>query len=76
MKKEGKRSKLERNVNGNAFSKLDLEEYSGKTVIILKGKVVFNDTNPSKAMKEAMKYSKKNKVALVCVPSCRTTMVV
>lgn len=63
-----------KNLNEEAFSRLDLKEYSGKCIALVKGKVVVNEKDPKVAMKRVVALSKKNQVALICVPSSKTAM--
>ena len=61
-------------LNQEAFSNMDLKKYSGKCVALINGKVVFNEKDPTKAMEKVVALSKKDQVALICVPSSKTTM--
>lgn len=63
-----------KNLNEEAFSRLDLKEYSGKCIALVNGKVVVNEKDPKVAMKRVVALSKKNQVALICVPSSKTAM--
>ena len=65
---------IDEDLNKNAFSKLDLRRYSGKCIALVNGKVVVNEEDPTRAMERVVALSKKNQVALICVPSTKTAM--
>ena len=63
-----------KNLNQEAFSRLDLKDYAGQCIALVNGKIVVNEKDPKKAMSRVVTLSKKNEVALVCVPSSKTAM--
>lgn len=61
-------------LNDKAFSALDLKKYSGQCIALVNGKIVVNEKDPKVAMERVLIISKKNKVALICVPNSKTAM--
>ncbi|MBW2974888.1 hypothetical protein KY366_04180 [Candidatus Woesearchaeota archaeon] len=72
MKKKTKA--IRDDLNHEAFSRLDLKKYSGKCIALVNGKVVVNEKDPTKAMERVVSLSQHSQVALICVPSSKTTM--
>ncbi len=61
-------------LNEVAFSKLDLKKHAGECIAMVNGKVVITEKDATKAMKKVVALSEKNQVALICIPSSKTTM--
>ena len=64
--------------NNIKFQRMNLSIYTGRCIGLVNGKIVVNEKNPSKAMERVLQLSKNknNQVALICVPSDKTTMVI